>query len=84
MPNVASVEINVALMKLAPRMDSPAVEMKDRVDRQIRSAVLMLAAVHHHHSSVVAVGFVATQPLRERVAVEINTALGICRDAIDI
>lgn len=71
-------------MTLAPRLDTPVVEMKDRVDRPIRSAVLTVAAVRQHHSRVVAVGSVATQLLPERVAVEISTALGTCSGAIDI
>lgn len=78
------LEINVALMKLVPRLDSPVVEMKDRVDRPIHSAVLTRAAVRHHHLNVVAMDFVAIQLLPERVAVEISTALRTCRDAIDI
>ena len=83
MPNVVLVEINVALMKLALRLDTPVVEMKDRVDRPIRSAVLTLAAARQH-LSVVVVGIVATQLLADRVAVEISRLLGMCSGAIFI
>ena len=79
MPNVAPVAINVALIKLARRLDTPVVEMKERVDRQIPSAVMTVPAVHQHRTNVVAVGFVATQLLPERVAVEISTDFGMCK-----
>jgi hypothetical protein len=83
MLNVVSVEINVALMKLALRMDTPVVEMQDRVDRPIRSAVLTAAAAPEG-SSVVVVGIVVTQLLAGRIAVEISTLLGTCSGAIFI
>ena len=67
--------MNVARIKLAHRLDTPAVGMKERVDRRIRSVVMMVPAVRQHHTSVAAVGFVATQLLPERVAVEISAAL---------
>jgi len=76
--NVVTLEINVALMTPVRHLDTPVVEVKDRVDRPIRSAVMTVPVVRQPHMSVVAVGFVATRLLLERVAVEIRTALGTC------
>ena len=77
MLNVVTLEINVAQIKPVRQLDTPVVEMKDHVDHQIRSAVMMAPVVHLHHLSVVAVGFVATQRLPARVAAEISAALGM-------
>ena len=79
MLNVVTLEINVALITPVRQLDTPVVELKDHVGRQIRSAVMMVAVVHQHHMSVVAVAFVATQLPPERVAAEISTALGTRR-----
>lgn len=73
MPNVVPVEINAVQMKVARRPDTPAVEMKDRVDLPMRRAALTKAAAQTD-LSVVVVGFAVTRrDLVERLAVEISS-----------